>query len=200
MSSTRVRRSPAEARTLILQAAEELLIEGGPAAVQMRAVAQRLDMTDAGVAHHFGSRAGLLVDLLRHGGRRIRDAVAQATEGWVANGESIARLVDRVAAVYDDGYGELAVALHAAGWRDEGEGMLNPVVDALHAARVRRGGRPRRADTRLAVAALHQALGTDPSYGTAFRRSAGIPADAANDPTAQRRWWARTLTSVLGLD
>ena len=78
--------------------------------------------------------------------------------------------------------------------------MLDPVVDALHAARRRRGGRPRREDTRLAVAALHQALATDPSYGAAFRRSAGITADVANDPRAQRRWWARTLTSALGLD
>jgi TetR/AcrR family transcriptional regulator, repressor for neighboring sulfatase len=200
MSPTRVRRSPAEARSLILEAAEQLLIEGGPGAVQVRAVAQRVDMTDAGVSHHFGSRAGLLVELLRHGGRRIRDAVAQATEGWVANGETIAHLVNRIAAVYEDGYGELAVALHAAGWRDEGTGMLDPVVDALHSARNRRGGRPRREDTRLAVAALHQALATDPSYGAAFRRSAGVAADAAEDPTAQRQWWAQTLTSVLGLD
>lgn len=200
MSSTRVRRSSTEARALILAAAEDLLIEGGSVAVQMRAVAQRVAMTDAGVSHHFGSRAGLLVELLHHGGRRIRDAVKETTEGWVANGETVAHLVDRVAAVYEDGYGELAVALHAGGWHDEGTGMLDLVVDALHAARSRRGGRPRREDTRLAVAALHQALATDPSYGAAFRRSAGIAADAAADPTAQRRWWARTLTSVLGLD
>src|SRR3954464_10822947 len=114
MPSTRVRRPPAEARALILEAAEELLIEGGPAAVQMRAVAERVDMTDAGVAHHFGSHAGLLVELLRHGGRRLRDAVAERTTGWVAGGETVAHLVDRIAAVYEDGYGELAVALHAA--------------------------------------------------------------------------------------
>lgn len=40
-----------------------------------------------------------------------------------------------IADVYDDGYGELAMALHAAGWRDDGGGILDPVVDALHAAR-----------------------------------------------------------------
>ncbi|MDQ3739345.1 MAG: TetR/AcrR family transcriptional regulator [Actinomycetota bacterium] len=200
MPTSRLRRPPSEARALILEAAERLLIEGGPAAVQMRAVADRVGMTDAGVAHHFGNRDGLLVALLRHGGRQLRDAVAETTAGWVANGESVARLVDRIAEVYADGYGELAIALHAAGWRDEGGGMLDPVVDALHAARRRRGGRPRREDTRLAVAALHQALGTDPSYGAAFRCSAGISAEAATDPTAQRRWWARTLTRTLGLD
>ena len=103
MSSTRVRRSPAEARALILEAAEELLIGGGPAAVQMRAVAERVAMTDAGVAHHFGSRAGLLVELLRHGGRRIRAAVAEATAGCVAGDETVAHLFYRIAAVYEDG-------------------------------------------------------------------------------------------------
>src|SRR3954470_23827697 len=117
MASTRVRRPPAEARALILEAAEELLIEGGPAAVQMRAVAERVEMTDAGVAHHFGSRAGLLIELLRYGGRRIRDAVGETSAGWVASGETISNLVDRIAAVYEDGYAELAVALHAGGWR-----------------------------------------------------------------------------------
>lgn len=196
----RTRRSAADARTAILTAAEELLVQGGPAAVQMRAVAHRLNMTDAGVAHHFGSRAGLLVELLRHGGRRVRAAVAEATEGWIANEESIAQLVDRIAAVYQDGYGELAIALHASGWSDAGTGMLEPVVDAIHSARVDRGGRPRREDTRLAVAALHLSLATDSSYGAAFRRSAGIPAEAADDPGAQRRWWTRTLVTVLGLD
>src|SRR4051794_12368903 len=200
MPSPRVRRPPAEARALILEAAQELLVEGGPAAVQMRAVAERVEMTDAGVAHHFGSRAGLLVELLRYGGRRLRDAVEETTAGWVAGDEAVADLVDRIASVYQDGYGELAIALHAGGWRDEGSGMLDAVVDALHEARRRRGGHPRREDTRLAVAALHQALATDPAYGAAVRRSAGIAADAANDPVAQRRWWARTLTSVLGLD
>ncbi|WP_275941709.1 hypothetical protein [Mycobacterium timonense] len=29
----------------------------------------------------------------------------------------------------------IAMALHAAGWRDDGGGILDPVVDALHAAR-----------------------------------------------------------------
>lgn len=52
----RVRRRPAEAMQPIRHAAEELLIEAGPRAVQVRAVAQRVAMTDAGVAHHFGSR------------------------------------------------------------------------------------------------------------------------------------------------
>jgi AcrR family transcriptional regulator len=200
VSHPRVRRRPAVARQLILQAAEELLIEGGPRAVQVRAVAQRVELTDAGVAHHFGSREALLVALLRHGGSRLRDAVQEATRTWVNDCASVADLVDRIADLYEQGYGELAIALHAAGWRDDGTGMLNPVVDALHAARATRGGRrPPQSETRLAVAALHQALATDPAYGRAFRRSAGIPEPAANRSRAQRRWWTNTLTTVLDI-
>lgn len=200
VSRTRIRRTPAEARQLILQAAERLLVEGGPRAVQVRAVAQRVAMTDAGIAHHFGSRDELLLALLRHGGRKLRDAVQVATRTWVDKGAALADLVDLIATVYEQGYGELAIALHAAGWRDEGTGMLDPVVDALHRARASDGARrPRRSDTRLAVAALHQALATDPTYGPAFRRSAGIREPAASRAREQRKWWTNTLSDVLNI-
>ncbi|MEV3903442.1 helix-turn-helix domain-containing protein [Mycobacterium sp. NPDC050551] len=186
---------------MILEAAEELLVDGGPHAVEVRAVADRVGMTDAGVAHHFKSRDGLLVALLRHGGGRIRAAVEHATQDWVTRGARVSELVECIADVYADGYGELAIALHAAGWRDDGLGLLDPVVDALHAARKpSRGRRPPRSDTRLAVAALHQALATEAAYGAAFRRSAGIVEPEASRHGPQRRWWARTLATVLDID
>jgi AcrR family transcriptional regulator len=201
MSKPRIRRRPDEAKSLILKAAEELLVEGGPYAVQVRAVADRVGLTDAGVNHHFDNREGLLVALLRHGGGRIRDAVEHATQDWARRGARVPELVDCIADVYADGYGELAMALHAAGWRDDGVGILAPVVDALHAARRNSGGRRRtRGDTRLAVAALHQALATEPAYGAAFRRSAGIDEPDASRHRQQRRWWARTLVTVLDFD
>jgi AcrR family transcriptional regulator len=201
MSKPRIRRRPDEAKSLILKAAEELLVEGGPYAVQVRAVADRVGLTDAGVNHHFDNREGLLVALLRHGGGRIRDAVEHATQDWARRGARVSELVDCIADVYADGYGELAMALHAAGWRDDGVGILAPVVDALHAARRNSGGRRRtRGDTRLAIAALHQALATEPAYGAAFRRSAGIDEPDASRHRQQRRWWARTLVTVLDID
>jgi TetR/AcrR family transcriptional regulator, repressor for neighboring sulfatase len=201
MSQARIRRRPDEAKSLILKAAEELLVEGGPRAVQVRAVADRVGMTDAGVNHHFEGRDGLLVALLRHGGGRIRSAVQHATQDWVRRGARVSELVDCIADVYEDGYGELAMALHAAGWRDDGVGILDPVVDALHAARRKSDGRrPARGDTRLAVAALHQALATEPAYGAAFRRSAGIDESDASRRRQQRRWWVQTLVTVLDID
>ncbi|WP_083737765.1 TetR/AcrR family transcriptional regulator [Amycolatopsis keratiniphila] len=194
MTNSRARRAPEEARRLILDAAASLLGESGVAAVQMRAVAARVGMTDAGVAHHFGNREKLLAELLRHGGRRLRDALQALLTGWLDHEADLLGLVEALHTLYRDGYGELAVALHAAGWHDPGSGMLDPVVDALHRLRPPGGSLD---DTRLAVAALHQAMATEPLYGSDFRRSAGLT--AADDSSAQVRWWARQLHLALGL-
>src|SRR3954465_5603002 len=133
MSQQRVRRSREEARRLILEAAEHLLVEGGPTAVQVRAVAERVGMTDAGVYHHFGTQQSLLVALLRHGGRRLRKAVEETVARWADEADDLAAVAAAMASLYTDGYAELAIALHAGGWGDSGGGLLEPVVQALHA-------------------------------------------------------------------
>jgi AcrR family transcriptional regulator len=198
---TRVRRHPDDARRLILAAAEALLVEGGPSAVTVRAVAERMEMTDAGIHHHFGSRNGLHEALLRKGGRRLRDELKRVTGQWLEEGTHVLPLVIALAAFYRSGYSQLAIALHAAGWREHGSGLLQPVVDALHAARPRRadGSAADPLETQLALAALHQALAVDPTYGAAFRRSAGLTGRAASDASAQVQWWAHTLAQLLGL-
>jgi TetR/AcrR family transcriptional regulator, repressor for neighboring sulfatase len=194
MTTSRVRRPQDEARRLILDAGASLLAEGGVAAVQVRAVATRVGMTDAGVTYHFGNRDNLLAELLRYGGRELRAALQDVLAAWLDRGADLLELVESLRTVYQRGYGELAVALHAAGWRDPGSGMLNPVVDALH--RLRPPGSSI-GDTRLAVAALHQAMATEALYGSAFRRSAGLTGAEADDPAAQVLWWARQLHLAL---
>jgi AcrR family transcriptional regulator len=194
VAESRARRTPDEARRVILDTAAALLAEGGVAAVQVRAVAARVGMTDAGVTHHFGNRDGLLTELLRHGGRRLRTALRDVVAAWLDDGADVLDLVESLDTVYRGGYGELAVALHAAGWRDPGRGMLDPVVDALHRHRPSGSNLD---DTRHAVAALHQAMATEALYGTAFRRSAGL---TGAESTAHLRWWAEQLHRTLGLD
>jgi AcrR family transcriptional regulator len=196
----RIRRPPEQSKRLILQAAEELLTEGGPSAVEMRAVAARVGMTDAGVAHHFGGRQELLVALLHYGGRKIRDAVEDAVDAWAGEQADVGSLIRAIADLYDQGYAALAVSLHAAGWRDPGAGMLEPVVQTLHATLSRAGQPKPLADIRLAVAALHQALALDPVYGAAFRRSAGISEATASRQGPQLRWWTTAFHTALGLD
>lgn len=196
VTTSRTRRSPDEARRLILDAAASLLTEGGVTAVQVRAVAARVGMTDAGVTYHFGNREKLLAELLRHGGRQLRAALEDVLAAWLDRDADLLELVQSLETLYRRGYGELAVALHAAGWRDPGGGMLDPVVDALH--RLRPPGSSID-DTRLTVAALHQAMATEALYGSAFRRSAGLTGTTANDSTNQVHWWAHQLHLALGI-
>ncbi|AQR72430.1 TetR/AcrR family transcriptional regulator [Sphingomonas sp. LM7] len=60
MSATgRKRLSPEESRDAALEAARALLLETGPQAVTLKAVAARIGRTHANLLHHFGSAAGL---------------------------------------------------------------------------------------------------------------------------------------------
>ena len=185
---------------MIMKAAEELLIESGLHAVTVRAIAERVGMTDMGVNHHFGSRDALLRSLLDQIAARFRNEVATFTEKWLRDGAHLRSLVELLAGFYKAGYTQLALALHDAGWRDRRTPVLEPVVEALHAARVRTlGARIPVDDTRLAVAAMHQALALEPAFGAEFRRSAGLAARPAADPIPQRDWWIATLAQRLGI-
>ncbi|MGA9278530.1 TetR/AcrR family transcriptional regulator [Ilumatobacter sp.] len=195
--STRRRRTPETARSEILEAASKLLSTGGVAAVQVRAVASLVEMTDTGVNHHFGNREGLLDALLRHGGRKVRQAVEGSARATGEGQIDLRQIIDALSHVYSNGYAELAVSLHAAGWRDDGVGILEPIVMALHR---------RRADpaadideTRHAVAALHAAIALDPIYGEAFRASAGISSPNTDEPGRTKQWWEHHLARSLGI-
>lgn len=201
--ATRVRRKPDDAKRMILEAASKLLAAGGPAAVQVRAVAAEIGMSDAAINHHFGTRDQLLEALLRFGGTTLKAHLRTVLSRWTEGPIDPAELVHALYSVYADGYAELALALHRSGWRDTGGGLLDEVVDRLHAQAERHGaatGRtpPSRASIRLTMAALHQAVAMEPLFGDEFRRSVGL------DATARDRmldWWIETLrTAVAGQD
>ena len=190
---------------MILESAEALLLEGGPSGVQVRAVASRLGLTDAAIYHHFGSRDRLLQALLNHGGRKLRAEIAGVAKRCRQDHADLPHLVDALAQLHASGYADLALALHMSGHRDDGVGLLDPLVDALHARRraaalQNHKERPSKTDTRLALAALHQAMFADALFGEAFRRSAGIQPARAGQSGPTRRWWVKTLRTVLELD
>jgi AcrR family transcriptional regulator len=200
-TKVRQRRTPEAARAVILAAAEQLLADGGVEAVQVRAVARRTDMTDAGITHHFRDREGLLTALIEDAGQRMRSTINANIEEWLAGDADLRQLLMGLARLYRKGYAELGVALHGAGWRDRGEPIFGKVVDVIHAARLAQANDPAPdiMDTRLAVAAFHNAIATDALFGQEFRRSTGIKATAAKGSEQQLEWWIRTLQTALGL-
>ena len=203
MPTTRVRqrRTPEVARAIILAAAEQLLADGGVEAVQVRAVARKAGITDAGVTHHFRDRQGLLTALMDDVSRRMRSTIDTVIEEWLAGDVDVGRLLRALAKPYRKGYAELAVTLHAAGWRDRGEPIFGKVVDVIHTARLAqaKGPAPGILDTRLAVAAFHNAIATDSLFGQEFRRSAGVKASAAKGSEQQLEWWVSAIQTTLGL-
>ena len=61
----RVRRTPQDARRLILDAAEASMVSKGPAGIRLQDVARAAGASHSNVLHHFGSRAGLIEALNR---------------------------------------------------------------------------------------------------------------------------------------
>ena len=66
MSLARRRLSPEASRDMAIEAARALLLEHGPQAVTLKAVAARIGRTHANLLHHFGSAEGLQRALMAH--------------------------------------------------------------------------------------------------------------------------------------
>ncbi|MFN3387629.1 MAG: TetR/AcrR family transcriptional regulator [Allosphingosinicella sp.] len=130
MSITRERLSPEESRAAAVEAARALLLESGPQAVTLKAVAARMGKTHANLLHHFGSAAGLQAALARHLGERVTSGIAEAVVR-ARQGEADPReIVDRTFDAFGkEGGGALAAWMILSGNRD----ALNPILEAIHA-------------------------------------------------------------------
>jgi AcrR family transcriptional regulator len=125
----RRRLSQTESRLAALEAARLLLIELGPQAVTLKAVAARIDRTHANLLHHFGSAAGLQKELARYIARNICGSIAKAV---VASRSELGTPREVVDLTFDafgkEGAGALASWMLLSGNED----ALDPIVDAIH--------------------------------------------------------------------
>jgi len=198
----RRRRSADEARRAILEAAEKRLVEQGPGAIKVQAIARDLGLTDPAIHYHFGSQDGLVDALIRFGGRRLKDGVHEAVRSWSGDCVDVRQLVALIRETYGDrGYARLAAWMALAGWTSRSGGMYDELVDRVHAARVRRArenrvAEPDREDTQHLVVLLNLVLFADAISGGAFRRSVGLPAERAAGERF-REWLARLLEEYL---
>ena len=175
--SIRKRLTQEESRTVALEAARALLIELGPQAVTLKAVASRIGRTHANLLHHFGSAAGLQKELARH----LATTICATIEDVVlANheGEGNPReVVDLTFDAFDkEGGGALATWMLMNGNED----ALDPLVEAIHdlvddLAELN-GGQMRQVTLALCLMALGDAL-----MGPALTLSLGLERTAARD-------------------
>lgn len=177
----RKRLSPQESRIAALDAARALLIEAGPQAVTLKAVAARIGRTHANLLHHFGSAAGLQKDLARHLAQAIcttiRDAVIASRSGIGCP----RNVVDLTFDAFDkEGAGALASWMLLTGNED----ALDPIVDAVHDLVVELddfGSDAQRGNT---LALTLMALG-DALMGGPLSQALALPRTAARDRAEQ---------------
>ena len=130
MSIVRERLSQQDSRLAAIDAARRLLLEAGPQAVTLKAVAAMVGKTHANLLHHFGSAAGLQAELARSIAEQVTSSIADAVV-LARRGESDAReIVDRTFDAFGkQGAGALAAWMILSGNRD----ALNPILGAIRA-------------------------------------------------------------------
>ncbi|MBN8808386.1 MAG: TetR/AcrR family transcriptional regulator [Sphingomonas sp.] len=126
----RRRLSPEESREAALDAARDLLVELGPQAVTLKAVAARIGRTHANLLHHFGSAAGLQKALIERMAGFITTTIREAVIRQRASDDPNPReVVDLAFDAFDTGgAGALASWMILSGNED----ALDPILQAIH--------------------------------------------------------------------
>ncbi len=178
---TRTRLSHEDSRKAALQAARALLIEAGPQAVTLKAVAARVRRTHANLLHHFGSAAGLQAALARHLAQTICAAITEAVVDSRAGIGSPRAVVDLAFDAFGrEGGGALASWMLGSGNAD----ALDPIVDAIHELVKDLNQRGAAARREVTLCLVLTALG-DALMGESLSRSLGLPRGAARDRAEQ---------------
>ena len=181
MSITRKRLDPVESRSAALDAARRLLIDQGPQAVTLKAVAAAMGRTHANLLHHFGSAAGLQSALAGSIAERVTASVAETVERARRHEADAREIVDRTFDAFDkEGAGALAAWMILSGNRD----ALNPILTSIRALvdqlRVEHEEHQVPESTlSLVLAALGDSL-----LGEPIAESLGLPREAAREIAA----------------
>jgi AcrR family transcriptional regulator len=166
-----------------LRAARKLLLEHGPQAVTLKAVAGEIGRTHANLLHHFGSAAGLQGELVKSIADTVTASIAVAVERARA-GETDARvIVDQCFDAFGkEGAGALAAWMILTGNRD----ALNPILDSIRALVAQlAAGHDAHHVAESTLSLVLNALG-DSLLGPPIAEALGMPRDAARDLAAQR--------------
>ena len=129
MSLAKRRLSPEESRNMALAAARDLLIEAGPQAVTLKAVASRIGRTHANLLHHFGSASGLQRALAEFLCGEVTQMIAKAVVKTRAGEGSARDIVDLTFDAFDKQGG---AALWSWMMLTGNEDALDPIIDAIH--------------------------------------------------------------------
>jgi AcrR family transcriptional regulator len=197
----RLRRTPEEARRVILDAAEASLASKGPAGIRLQDVARAAGVSHPTVLHHFGSRAGLIEALDR---RTLNDLKASFLRVIAAAHSSTEDVIGPTFAAYRDGLAQRTLWMLQAPARRGVQTLpvFEEIVEALHAHRLSAASQGVTVDKSHTRAIVH--LTTIAAFGDAIIGARLRQCSPANEPAARRRfekWFAAlldTYASAIG--
>ena len=128
MSIIRKRLSPEESREAAIEAARALLVEEGPQAVTLKAVAARIGRTHANLLHHFGSAADLQRALIKHLADKITAQIGAAAKRARETDQNPREVVDMTFDAFARGAGAMASWMILTG----NQNALDPILEAIH--------------------------------------------------------------------
>lgn len=201
----RRRRTPEEARRLILDTAEARLRAGGPAALRLKEIARDAGISHPTILHHFESREGLVQALLMRGMDRLESALEAVVETSPPTEEAVRAATERIfATLCDTGHARLLAgrALEGGGPEpDDDAPVLRPLADLVHARRVavhgENGSRPvSRADSDFLMWLTAAATLGDAIFGPYITRWLGREAETEERDVFRARF-ARLLFEQL---
>ncbi len=197
----RQRRSAAEARAAILDAAEHQLVAAGPAALRLQQVAEEVGVSHTTVLHHFGSREGLLEAVVDRAIAALHadlvDAIGRAPE----QPGQLTDMLERVATVLGDGgHGRAIVWLALSNLAPEPADMrLRHMAELAHGIRRQRRGAgrvPPFEDTLFLMMMAFFTLLAQSVAGPTLMRAAGLSSDTRT-AARFRAWLGRLLAGYL---
>ena len=182
MSIVRERLTQQESRIAAIDAARRILIDEGPQAVTLKAVAARIGKTHANLLHHFGSAAGLQSELAKAMAVSVTASIGEAVE-LARRGEADPReIVDRTFDAFGkEGAGALAAWMILNGNTD----ALNPILGAIRAlvdqlSVAHENHKVPESTLSLVLAALGDSL-----LGAPIAQALGLPRTASREIAAQ---------------
>jgi len=190
-------KSPEEARAAILDAAEKIVVDVGPAGLRISAVAKNANMAHPNVIHHFGSREGLLNALAERVGTRattrITAAISVALE---AKPEDRVKAMTRVLdTAYQGDEGKLAVWLHLSGVESSFKSNMEKIVLLSHKLREAVNGEVDYANTGRLVMLVTLALVGEVVSGSSIKEALGFGREDGNRAHF-RQWLAEILLNL----
>lgn len=190
----RRRRTPDEARSEALAAARSLLLQAGPDAVTLSAVAKKIGVTHANLIHHFGSASDLQAALMGSMVDDLRDALDAAVARLRTDESAPRELVDAVFDAFGEGgAGRLASWIVMTGDTSRLEPVRQAVLGVVDAVDEMSGHDPQLPRERIKAAVLFIALSAfgDALIGPPLRDILG------QDDKASRRIMADLLPAFL---